>query len=404
MIDTSKFDPGNLRFAGDPEPQPITQAPDPTQNTEPVVTTDPVDGTVPPNTEGTVDNPDSTQTTAEVYAIDSEGNLTLEREGKSYVVAGKDAYSFNEETGEVSINDDIDTDNVVFNTDFREAITPLLELLPVERRNLRFDGTVPSMVEILKTVGEAQVLATIDELSANQPEASDLILHLLEGGNVKDFLNRSTGTKIDLAAITDKPTADQIKQVVTAFLTDVVKLTDVDGFYESLKTTEQLGNYFNTAKEGLANHYSVQEAAQAQALRDREAKETEKIQKYWNGIEQKVNTLDLGGLTIPNKETADKFFKFIAIPVNGTETEEQQFAKNASDEIKLAERFVRFNLKNGTIKLADLNRLFTKATTDPTKRLVKAVISKKTTSHPSSTAGTGGAGTSTPADLTKLKF
>jgi len=355
------------------------------------------------------DTSDSLETTGEIsttdelpYIIGADGNLFVQRDGKDFLIAKKEEFSFNEETGEVGLNEDVNVDHIILNKIVQERLEPVLSLLPVEERSLFFNGSAESLIDIVTKVGQAQTLATIEDLGKENPIASDLILHLIGGGTVDQFLSRNNNDRIDFGSISETPSADQTKSVVLHFLTNVAHVKDPESIYTALRDTEQLSDYYKTAKESLIKFYQEQDQLKVEKASIQQSKELADRKAYWGKVESKINTLDLNGFKLEASD-ATNFYKFLAEPKNG-ETEEAKFSKVMTDEHFLVEKYLRYAVSTGKVTLADFNKLLVKATSDTTRRTVKAIITKQTTAPPTQRINTGNGGVEVKADVSKLVF
>jgi hypothetical protein len=344
---------------------------------------------VEPAKSDTQDEPktDTDVNTDTEYFVDENGNLSFEKDGKTFVAKKKGEFSFNEETNAVELEDDIDPDLVVLNHELNASLSDVLSLLPEEERSISFDGSLTSLQDLVSKAGKGYHLKSMSEILSQDPTSYDLLEHLGAGGSVKSFMEAQANARIDLTALPDTPSPDQMKQVIITYLKDVAKLNESDDFYETLKTNQKVNEFYATAKASLENHYKEADMFKASKEALAQAAREQELKNYWQGIQSKIATKDLAGLKISKDSDVEGFYKYIsqADPKTKT-TQEQQFLNTLKEEERLAIKHLTYSLFTGAIKISDLNRLYNPATKDVEKRIIKAVITKNSVKPPTNRA------------------
>jgi hypothetical protein len=308
-------------------------------------------------------------------SINQEGDL-VDSNGK--ILAKKDEFTYDEETGEVSLEKD-EAVNEMNSITANLQETHGIELVDESGNPLTFDSTPQGVIELASAVGNKLNEKYMEELWEEVPQLKSYFEHIVAGGSDAEFFTSETNYKqINIPEDTET-NAEANKRLRR----DIIKQKFILSHDTSNYTQEDFNKLYNDAEEWAEFTFSkgveVDKATEdlnwlhryednLNAERDRRNQEIIEERKqsniqYWQEVKGIVDTGELQGINIPKSER-DSFYKYISVPVTKEGYSQSQVDRmQGGHKSNLVLEYMRF-------KKLDLDRLIdSKAKTEQVKRL-----------------------------------
>lgn len=241
----------------------------------------------------------------ENYSVDANGNLL------------KNGVLFKEK-GKFTVN----ADNTIDFDDTETVIAEIVEKVKQEGFNLvgedgqplSFEDTPEGFVNLANAIAAETYQKEIQNFFTTYPVVADLVRHLHNGGDVKDFMNVMSSNK-DYTKLEIKP-EDTLgkKEVIKDYLTKVAKnpADMVEYIMKAMEASGDIDARFESSLIGLKEWQLAEEAAKARDLQNKQEEYNRKVKEHWDGINAIIKKGTLGEFTLPDKDK-DAFYKFIAL-------------------------------------------------------------------------------------------
>ena len=326
------------------------------------------------NNEVTTTDDNTTNEELEV-SINQEGDLV---DSNGEILAKKNEFSYDENTGEVSLDKDESIEEMnLITSKIQEQHG--LELVDNEGQPLTFESTPEGIVELANVVGQKLNEKYMEELWEEIPQLKSYFEHIVAGGNDAEFFTSETNYKQIIIPEDTESNGEANKRLRR----DIIKQKFILSHNTSHYSEDDFQRLYNDAEEWAEFNFSKgSEADKAKedlnwlhryedninAERDRAnqeaiAEQRESTTRFWEEVRDVVSQGELNGINIPKSER-NAFYNYVSSPVNNQGQSQSQVDRiEQGHKSNLVLEYMRF-------KKLDLNKLVeSKAQTQQVQKL-----------------------------------
>lgn len=224
-----------------------------------------------------------------------------------------------------------------------------------------YDETEEGIAKYVQDAIEVGTHNAALKLFENMPDVKNYFLHRANGGQPQDFFKEATDWN-KLPAAKDATPEIKIDLIVRELTAKGVDLDEAKGIAQIAKDKNKLDERYDLAVKNLKEAETAKTKAQQDEYNKRALAEQENAKQYWNQRKTIIDSNNLAGITIPDKDKG-AFYDYISKPVdkdgNTQEIIDAQAEKPETNLQLSYLRFKKFNLKDVVAKEAQTQRVQT---------------------------------------------